>query len=127
MAMIFHRKEVKDAFKVFTDRVLKYVFRIPRCVTLPEHEETLRLILSDDPNVLSVDELNRRCEQLASEVVEKRFIRADLEHQLQEANDVIEVLSTMIRQLQRISPDAEEDSDYASSSNVTSLPAAPPE
>ncbi|KAK6058399.1 hypothetical protein COOONC_04032, partial [Cooperia oncophora] len=69
------------------------------------------------------DELNRQCEELSAEIVENRFIRMDLEHQLQEANDVIEVLSAIITQLQQISPDTVEDSDYVSSSNIASLPA----
>ncbi|XGW04531.1 hypothetical protein V3C99_015593 [Haemonchus contortus] len=117
MAMIFRRKEVKKAFEVFTDRALKYVFRIPRCVTLPEHQETHELIHTMDSNTMSVDELNRNCERLAAEVVEKRFTLLDLEQQLQEANDVIEVLSTVIKQLQQVS--VGEDSNDGSSSNTT--------
>ncbi|VDO40155.1 unnamed protein product [Haemonchus placei] len=117
MAMIFRRKEVKKAFEVFTDRALKYVFRIPRCVTLPEHEETHELIHTMDSNTMSVDELNRNCERLAAEVVEKRFTLLDLEQQLQEANDVIEVLSIVIKQLQQTP--VGEDCNDGTSSNTT--------
>uniref|UniRef100_W6NDU2 Protein MIS-12, isoform b n=1 Tax=Haemonchus contortus TaxID=6289 RepID=W6NDU2_HAECO len=117
MAMIFRRKEVKKAFEVFTDRALKYVFRIPRCVTLPEHQETHELIHTMDSNTMSVDELNRNCERLAAEVVEKRFTLLDLEQQLQEANDVIEVLSIVIKQLRQVS--VGEDCNDGSSSNTT--------
>ncbi|EYC06560.1 hypothetical protein Y032_0075g960 [Ancylostoma ceylanicum] len=72
--MIFYRKEVKEAFNTFTDRVLKYIFRIPRYVTLPEHEASLDLLLSDDPNLLSTTELNRQVKDLADRIVEVRKV-----------------------------------------------------
>lgn len=52
------------------DRVLKYILRIPRYVTLPEHDDNLDLLLSDDPNILSIAELDRQVENLADRVVE---------------------------------------------------------
>ncbi|CAJ0590918.1 unnamed protein product [Cylicocyclus nassatus] len=97
IGMIFHRREVKDAFRVFTDRVLKYILRIPRYVTLPEHEPNFELSLS---NEVTVTEMERNCEVLAKMIVENRFVLNDLTNNLQEANDVNEVLSSLIKKLE---------------------------
>ncbi|ETN81717.1 hypothetical protein NECAME_08302 [Necator americanus] len=108
--MIFDRKAVRMAFNTFTDRVLKYIFRIPRCVTLPEHMDTFMLMLSDDPNQMDVSDLDRQCKKLEDCIVEKRFILNDLNEEIREANDVVEVLSTLVMELEKISPSADLES-----------------
>ncbi|VDM66778.1 unnamed protein product [Strongylus vulgaris] len=82
------------------DRVLKYIFRIPRYVTLPEHEASYRLTLSDDPEFMAVSEIEGDCENLAERIIENRFVLNGLNSELQEASDVIEVLSTLVTKLE---------------------------
>ncbi|RCN29950.1 hypothetical protein ANCCAN_24284 [Ancylostoma caninum] len=108
--MIFYRKEVKEAFNTFTERVLKYIFRIPRHVTLPEHEASLELLYSDDPNLKNIAELNREVKILSDRIVEKRFVLHQLNEEIQEANDVIEVLLALVMEVEKVSPDVENES-----------------
>ncbi|KAL6742649.1 hypothetical protein Aduo_015779 [Ancylostoma duodenale] len=108
--IIFHRQEVKEAFNTFTERVLKYIFRIPRHVTLPEHEASLDLLYSDDPNLKNIAELNREVKILFGRVVEKRFALHQLNEDIEDANDVIEVLLALVMELEKVTPDAQYES-----------------
>ncbi|KHJ76148.1 hypothetical protein OESDEN_24233, partial [Oesophagostomum dentatum] len=65
--MIFTRQEVREAFKTFTDRVLKYILRIPPYVTLPEHQATHELLLAGERDV---EEIESDCKKLEDEIVE---------------------------------------------------------
>lgn len=109
--MFFLRNKVRRAFSTFTERTQKYILRIPRHVTLPEHKDTFELMHSKDPNLKLTDDLYRECERLEAELVENRFILAELSDQLQQAKDVIEVLNALIDELQRDSSDVEADSE----------------
>ncbi|KAJ1368648.1 hypothetical protein KIN20_029865 [Parelaphostrongylus tenuis] len=100
--MIFQSKAIKLAFDTFTDRVLTYVFRIPRHITLPEHESTFRLLLTQDPGVLKLDELGRRNDKLEKLIVEYRFTLENIRREIRDASDGIEVLTTLIKQLERL-------------------------
>uniref|UniRef100_A0A0K0D887 Mediator of RNA polymerase II transcription subunit 8 n=1 Tax=Angiostrongylus cantonensis TaxID=6313 RepID=A0A0K0D887_ANGCA len=106
--MFFHSKGIKEATDILTERILKYVLRIPRHVTLPEHEHTHQLLFSDEPDV---QELNRQNSKLAKCIVEER---------IQEANDAAEVLTTLIEQLERASLDVTDDSVGDSDVNTPS-------
>lgn len=117
----FHSKAIKHAFDAFTERVLKYILRIPRHVTLPEHENTYQLLLSNDPSTVGVDELNRRNDKLEKLIVEYRFTLKEVGEQIEEANDTIDVLTTLIKQLKRISSDVGEDSLNDTDVNTPSI------
>ncbi|KIH64241.1 hypothetical protein ANCDUO_05450 [Ancylostoma duodenale] len=92
------------------ERVLKYIFRIPRHVTLPEHEASLDLLYSDDPNLKNIAELNREVKVLSDRVVEKRFILHQLNEEIEDANDVIEVLLALVMELEKVTPDLQSES-----------------
>ncbi|VDM62562.1 unnamed protein product [Angiostrongylus costaricensis] len=112
--MFFHNKGIKEATDILTagiygffkERILRYVLRIPRHVTLPEHEYTHHLLFSDDPDV---QELNRQNAKLAKCIVEYRTTLTELNERIQEANNAAEVLTTLIEQLERISLDVTDD------------------
>uniref|UniRef100_A0A0K0D528 Protein MIS12 homolog n=1 Tax=Angiostrongylus cantonensis TaxID=6313 RepID=A0A0K0D528_ANGCA len=104
--MFFHSKGIKEATDILTERILKYVLRIPRHVTLPEHEYTHQLLFSGEPDV---QELNRQNSKLAKCIVEYRTTLKELKERIQEANDAAEVLTTLIEQLERASLDVTDD------------------